>query len=93
MMFWHVLPGPVTRGRAYRIPPISTAEWEEHPFYEKTGTRWPDAELCERAKYTNKYVLKQFWKSFVDCRFDLENTIQTKAKFSCAIAVLDKIRD
>ena len=33
----------------------------------------------------------QFEQSFVDNRFDLENAIQTKAEFSNAIAVMDKI--
>ena len=31
---------------------------------------------------------KQFWLSFVDDRFDLDSAIQTKAEFSCAIAVM-----
>ena len=29
---------------------------------------------------------KQFWLSFVDDRFDLDNAIQTEAEFSCAFA-------
>ena len=28
-MCWHLLPRPVIGGQAYRIPPMSTAEWEE----------------------------------------------------------------
>ena len=33
-----------------------------------------------------EYVQKQFWLSFVDEGFDLDNAIQTEAEFSCAIA-------
>ena len=40
--------------------------------------------------YTREYVLKQFWQSSVDDRFDLETAIQTKAEFSCVIAVMAK---
>ena len=79
-MFWHLLPGLAIRGQACRIPPMSTAEWEEEKilFDEKTGRICPDAEISERAKFTRDCVLRQFWQSFVD----LENAIQTKAEFS-----------
>ena len=36
-------------------------------------------------------MLRQFWQSFADDRSDLENAIQTKAEFSCTMAVMDKI--
>ena len=36
-------------------------------------------------------MLKQFWLSFVDDRFDLDNAIQTKAEFSYAIGLMDRI--
>ena len=92
MMFWHFLQGLVLGGQTYRIPPMTTVAWEEKKilFDEKTMRMWPNAE-CERAKYTREYVLRQFKQSFVDDRFDLENPIQTKAEFSYAIAVMDKI--
>ena len=35
--------------------------------------------------------LRQFWQSFVEDRYDLDNAIQTKAEFSYAIAVMDQI--
>ena len=35
--------------------------------------------------------MRQFWQSFVDDRFNSEHAIQTKAEFSSAIAVMDKI--
>ena len=35
--------------------------------------------------------LRQFWQSSVEDKFDVENPIQTKAEFSFAIAVMDKI--
>ena len=38
-----------------------------------------------------EYLFRQFWQSFVDDKCDLENAIQTKAEFSDAIAVMDKI--
>ena len=52
MMFWHMLPGPVIGGQAYRIPPMTSAAWGERKvlFDEKTGRRWPDAELRERER-------------------------------------------
>ena len=61
-------------GQTYRIPPMTTAAWEEKKilFDEKTVRMWPK-------------------QSFVDDRFDLENPIQTKAEFSNANAVMDKI--
>ena len=93
IMFRHLLPGPVIGRQAYRIPPLTTKAWEERKivFEEKIGRVWPNAELSERAKCTRECVLRQFWKSFVDDRFDLGNAIQTKTEFSSAIAVMDKI--
>ena len=40
---------------------------------------------------TAEWVLRQFWQSFMEDKFDLENAIQKKAEFSYAIAVMDKI--
>ena len=40
---------------------------------------------------TWEHVLRQFWQTFVDDRFDLENAIQTNAEFSYALTVMDKI--
>ena len=60
-------------------------------FEERTGRVWPNAELSERAKCTREHVLRQFWQSFVDDRFDLENATQMKAEFSDAMAAMDKI--
>ena len=93
IMFWHLLPGPVIGGQAYKISPSTTPAQREKKtlFDEKTGGIWPNAELSERATYTREYFLRQFWQSFVDDRFDLDNAIQTKAEFSCAVAVMDKI--
>ena len=36
-------------------------------------------------------VLRRFWQSFVEGKFDMENAIQTEAEFSSAIDVTDKI--
>ena len=60
-------------------------------FDEKIGRLWQNPELSERAKCAREYVLRQFWQSFVDDRFDLKNVSQTKADFSYAIAVVDTI--
>ena len=91
-MFWHLLPAPVIRRQAYRIPPISTAAWEEQRafFDERTGRVWPNAELGARAKFTRENVMKQFWISFVEDKFNLDIAIQTEAEFSYAIAVMDR---
>ena len=58
---------------------MTAAVWRERKilFDEKTGRRWPTAELSERAKYTGECVLVQFWQTFVEGKFDLENAIQT----------------
>ena len=52
-----------------------------------------NAELIARAKFSREYVSKQFWQFFVDDGVDLDNAIQTKAEFSYAIAVMDKIEE
>ena len=73
---------PVIGGQAYRIHPMSTAEWEEKRILvdEKMGRTWQNAGLSERAKFTREYVLRQFWQSFVEDTFDLEHAIQTKSR-------------
>ena len=53
-------------------------------FNEKTGRAV--------ARSTREYVLTHFWASHVKDEFDLIIAIQTKAEFSCAIAVKDKIQ-
>ena len=55
-------------------------------LHEKMGRMWPNAELSARVKFLREYVL-----SLVEDKFDLENAFQTKAEFSCAIAVMDKM--
>ena len=39
----------------------------------------------------HKRVVKQFGMSYVKCKFDLGNAIQTKAEFSHVNAVMDRI--
>ena len=60
-------------------------------FDEKTRRTWPNPEPSERARITRKYVLRQFWQTFVDDRFDLENAKQTKTVCSYAMEVMDKL--
>ena len=43
------------------------------------------------AGVTREFVLNQFWMSSVKDEFDLINAIQTKAGFSCAIEIMDRI--
>ena len=50
-------------------------------------------ERTARARFSSEYVLKQFWQFFVDDRVDMDNAIQTKAEFSYASAVMDKIEE
>ena len=45
-----------------------------------------------RAKLARDCVVKQFWVSFVEDMFDLDNAIQTRTEFSYATAVMDRIR-
>ena len=49
------------------------------------------ARIQARARATREYVLKQVWASHVKEEFDLINAIQTKAAFSYATAVMDRI--
>ena len=46
---------------------------------------------CKSQISQGNTFLKKFWQSSVDDRFDLDNAIQTKAEFSHAIAVMDKL--
>ena len=57
---------------------------------DRDGRIWPNTEPSERARFTREYVLSQFWQTFLDDRFDLENAKQTNAVFSYAVAVMDK---
>ena len=86
-------PGPVLGEEAYRIPPLTSEAWKTKKihFDGRTGRTCPNALPSARARFTREYVLKQFWQSFVDERFDLGNAIQTRAEFSDAFAVMDKI--
>ena len=56
--FWHSLQGPVIGGQAYRIPPVTSAAWEEKKilFDEKTRRIATNAELSERAKNTQGHT-------------------------------------
>ena len=47
--------------------------------------------VIARAKFTREYVVKQFWTSFVEDKFESDSAIQTKAEFSYAIAAMDRI--
>ena len=60
-------------------------------FDEKTRRIWPNADLSWRVKSTREYVVQQFWTSFDEDKFDLDKSIQTKAEFSYAMAVMDRI--
>ena len=51
----------------------------------------PLFDVHQDSQYTKEYIVRQFWQSFVDDKFQMENAIQTKAEFSHAIAVMDKI--
>ena len=64
---------------------------KENPIRREDSENLAKCRIVRRAKYTREYVVRQFKQSFVDDRFDLENPIQTKAEFSHAIAVMDKI--
>ena len=43
-------------------------------------------------QYTRGKIPQQLHMSYIEDEFDLTNPIQTKAEFSCAMAVTDKIR-
>ena len=91
-MFWHLLLGPVIGGQTYRLPPISTTEWEEKRaiLKKRTARVWPNAELSAGDKFTRENVVKQCGLSIEEDKFDWDNAIQ-KAEFSYAIAVMDRI--
>ena len=70
-------------GQAYRITPLTAEEWEatKTQFDEKTWRTWPNPEQSETARFTREYVLRQFWQTFLDDRFDLKNATQPNAVF------------
>ena len=45
----------------------------------------PNLEPSERAQITREYVLRRFWQTFVDDRFDLVHATQTNSVFSFAV--------
>ena len=98
-MSWHLFPAPVTRGQFFRLPPLNTEEfWDKKRLFdEKTGRAWQQVQIGALARETREYVLKQFWVSrsvpwhHVKDEFNLTCLIHTKAKFSNAIAVMDRI--
>ena len=79
--------------RTYRIPPLSRNHaWKakKSHFDERKQRTWPKGATECRSQIHKEYVLKHFWLSFVDDRFDLDNAIEPKAEFSCASAMMDK---
>ena len=93
-MVLQLLPAQVIGGQLYRVPPISTDEWEEKKilFDGKTGRAWPQqAQISAGARATRKSVLKQFWTSLVKDECDLINAVATKAELSYAMHVVDRI--
>ena len=78
--FWHLL-----------WPGDRRTNVHNYLFDEKTGRIWPNVTMSSRAKFTREYVVQQFWVSFVEDKFDMCNAIPTKAEFSYATAVMDRI--
>ena len=95
ILSWHLLPGPVQGEKGYGIPPLTSEAWKAKKSHcdERTARTWPNAQQCARARITRESVLKQFWQSVVDDRFDLDNAIHTNSEFSYALAVMDKLKD
>ena len=72
------------------LPPVKTNGWTT--FDEKAGPMWPQkGVLGVEDKTTREKLLVQFWMSCVRDEFDLANSIQTKAAFSSAMAVMDRV--
>ena len=47
--------------------------------------------LVPMPKLTKENVVRQFWLDFVEDEVDVHNAIQTKAQFSHAMTVMDRI--
>ena len=90
LMFWFSLPAPADD---YDYLRMKKDEWIDRKtlFDEKTGTGWANEELSDWSQSTRGAFLKHFWHFFVNDKIDLENAIQTKAEFSYALTVMDKI--
>ena len=85
--------GPVFGEQTYGAFPLTSEEWKamKTQLDEKTRSTWPNPEPSERVRFTREYVLRQFWQTFVDDRFDLGNAKRASAMFSSAMALMDKI--
>ena len=53
----------------------------------RNSFRWKNGE----EKTTREKILVQFWTSYVREEFDLANSSQRKAAFSCATAIMDRV--
>ena len=89
-MFWELVRGDVIG---------KPVELQCPKIVEKASRRaWTEYEHSPRAMQMREYTLKEFWEIFVDDRpfgadaIFRQVNVQSKAVFSCAMTLMDKIR-
>ena len=98
-MFWQLFPDDVISARENVPDPNRVSVWweEKDQMDFVTGRIWPNYEWSKRAWHTRDYVLNEFCQIFVDDRhvhrdaINIHANVQSKAVFSYAMAVMDKI--
>ena len=88
-MFWQLLPAPVIGGQVYST---STDEWAERTFFsmKKNGSEGHNKQCSPQRKNNERKDPGTVLDDLRD-EFDLTNSIQTKAAFSDALAIMDRV--
>ena len=78
--------------QVYKLPPFNVDEWTDNTLlFDEKRDRLGRNTLDVETKSTRKNILAQRWTSYVKDDFDLISSTHTKAEFSYAIAVLDRV--
>ena len=99
-MFWELAPGDVIGKLVNTQCPKVMNAWKrtKHKMEKASRRPWIEHEHNPRAMHLREYTQKEFWEIFVDDRpfgTDSTNTevnVQSKAVFSYAMTLMDKIR-
>ena len=99
-MFWELAKGDVIGKPAVLQSPKIEREWKRRKHKMEKGLKraWAENEYFPRAMQLREYTLKEFWEIFVDDRpfgadaIFRQVNVQSKAAFSFAMTLMDKIR-
>ena len=99
-MFWKLATGYVIGKPVNTQCPKVMNVWKRRKYKMEKASRgpWSQHEHSPRAMQLREYTLKEFWQIFVDDRpFGTDSTnrevnVQSKAVFSYAMTLMDKIR-